>query len=342
MKQRSIQRPADHRERRPVPGVHRQLRPIRAERRELDVGLQLWEQAAPCRRAPGERHPGPGPGDVRRPQLDLDLPVDPVRVHGEADLGQQRVTPMLRVPEQAGDPGLGPLEQRGLRLPERQREIDVVAQEHAASVGPPRARPPGQTALEPRDPRPPAVAGPDANLPASTIRRLSMKTRVRTLAIAAAAVVLLLTAAACSSGGDGSGSEGDAAAGGSGAPASVQVSLTDFAISPEMIHVTAGQPLTFEVSNDGKSPHTFALETGSETAETDQIAPGASATLEVPALDEGSYKTLCTVPGHSDLGMTGSVMAMAEGSGTAMGSTGTAAGAPGSHGTMSAEPVANR
>jgi manganese oxidase len=166
-----------------------------------------------------------------------------------------------------------------------------------------------------------------------------MSTRVRTLAIAAAAAMLLLTAAACG-GGDDSGSQGDAAAGGSGGAASVSVSLTDFAISPDMIHVTAGQPLTFEVSNDGKSPHTFAVETGAETAETAQIAPGGSATLEVPALEEGTNKTLCTIPGHSDMGMVGSVMAMAEG-GAMAGSTGAAAGASGSNGAMSAEQMAN-
>ena len=166
-----------------------------------------------------------------------------------------------------------------------------------------------------------------------------MRTRVRTLAIAVAAVTLLLTASAC--GGGDSGSEvPDEGASAGGSAAEVQVSLTDFAITPEMIHVTAGQPLTFVVSNDGKSPHTFAVETGSETAETAQIAPGGSATLEVPALDEGRYETLCTVPGHSDVGMVGSLMAMTEGAGATTGSTGAAAGATGSHAGMSALQMA--
>ncbi|HET8525587.1 MAG TPA: multicopper oxidase domain-containing protein [Actinomycetota bacterium] len=138
-----------------------------------------------------------------------------------------------------------------------------------------------------------------------------MSTRVRATAIGAAIAALLLTAAACS--GSGSGDEGTGA-GGSGDAASYDVSLTEFAIVPGEIDVPPGEPLSFVVSNDGTAPHTFAVETGSDTVETPQIQPGESATLEVPALDTGHYKTLCTVPGHAEAGMIGMVMAF-EGAG---------------------------
>jgi uncharacterized cupredoxin-like copper-binding protein len=161
-----------------------------------------------------------------------------------------------------------------------------------------------------------------------------MSTRVRATAIGAAIVALLLTAAAC--GGPGS---GDAGAEGAEAAKSYDVSLTEFAISPGEIDVPPGEPLTFVVSNDGTAPHTFAVETGSDTVETPQIQPGESTTLEVPALETGHYKTLCTVPGHADAGMTGMVMAF-EGAGEAppnpTGVTGMSgmAGATGSQGAM--------
>jgi FtsP/CotA-like multicopper oxidase with cupredoxin domain/plastocyanin len=148
-----------------------------------------------------------------------------------------------------------------------------------------------------------------------------MSTRIRTAAIGA----LLLTAAACS--GSGSADEGSGAAG-SGAPQSYDVSLTEFAIVPGEIDVPPGQPLTFVVSNDGTAPHTFAVETGSDTVETPQIQPGESATLDVPGLDTGHYKTLCTIPGHADAGMVGMVMAF-EGAGEAPAAVSAATGMPG-------------
>lgn len=151
-----------------------------------------------------------------------------------------------------------------------------------------------------------------------------MRRRVRATAIGAAIATLLLTAAACS----GSDAEGEGASTENAAPTSFDVSLTEFAIQPGEIDVPSGQPLTFVVSNDGTGPHTFALETGSKTLETPQIQPGESATLDVPALDTGQYRTLCTIPGHADAGMVGMVKAF-EGAGAAAGGASGASGMPG-------------
>ena len=152
-----------------------------------------------------------------------------------------------------------------------------------------------------------------------------MSTPIRAMAIGAAIVAMLLTAAACS--GSASGTE-TAGAEGSEAAKSYDVSLTEFAIVPGEIDVPPGEPLTFVVSNDGTAPHTFAVETGSDTVETPQMQPGESATLEVPPLDTGHYKTLCTVPGHADAGMIGMVMAFDRGGEAPASATG-ASGMPG-------------
>ncbi|HEU4864906.1 MAG TPA: hypothetical protein VFT76_01555, partial [Actinomycetota bacterium] len=75
-------------------------------------------------------------------------------------------------------------------------------------------------------------------------------------------LVLMLVAAAC--GGDG-GSDGEGAEGeGSEAATSIDVSLSEFAISPQTIHAPAGEALTFTVTNDGAATHTFAVDTGQE------------------------------------------------------------------------------
>ncbi len=166
-----------------------------------------------------------------------------------------------------------------------------------------------------------------------------MQIRVRRGAVVFAAALALI-AAACSSGGstEGGGTGDQAAA----APASVDVSLTDFKIAPADVEVPAGVPITFNVSNDGKAPHTFGVKVADQTYETPQIEVGSSATLEVPALEAGTYDSLCTIPGHDQLGMTGTVTATeggtaAAGASGATGATGTAGHDTGS---MTAEEMA--
>ena len=156
----------------------------------------------------------------------------------------------------------------------------------------------------------------------------------RRTVMGAAAILLMLVAAGCS-GGDEAG--GGAGAGPVAASASFDVSLTEFAISPEMIHAPAERDLTFSVTNDGTAPHTFAIDRGGELIETPELQPGETVTLDVPALDAGEYQTLCTISGHEGLGMTGTLMVMAEGA-VAAGASG-AAGATGSHAAMTVEEM---
>jgi FtsP/CotA-like multicopper oxidase with cupredoxin domain len=166
-----------------------------------------------------------------------------------------------------------------------------------------------------------------------------MKLRLRAAAISAAALALALVAAACGGGGsDATGAEGDNAA-----AARFAVSLTEFAISPDMVHAPAGRDLTFSVSNDGSAPHTFAVDTGNGVEETPEIQPGDTATLAVPALEAGDYRVYCTIAGHADLGMQGSLMVMADGGTIAAGGTGAsgagASGSTGAHAGMSAQEM---
>jgi hypothetical protein len=121
--------------------------------------------------------------------------------------------------------------------------------------------------------------------------------------------------------------------------------LTDFKIDPAAMEAPAGSAITFTISNQGQAPHTFAVTVGDQAYETAEIQAGASDTLEVPALEAGTYETVCTVPGRADLGMTGTltIAAGAAGGGeTTDTSTDGANGGAGtsSHGDMSAEEMA--
>jgi FtsP/CotA-like multicopper oxidase with cupredoxin domain/plastocyanin len=151
--------------------------------------------------------------------------------------------------------------------------------------------------------------------------------------IAATAAVLALVAASCTGdGGAPASGEGEAAAAG---PVTIEVSLSDFAIDPANIEAPAGSAITINVMNHGQSPHTFAIVVGADRLETPTIDVGGSATLEVPALEAGTYDTLCTVPGHDQLGMVGTLTA----SDSAAPGDGTGA-SPSSHANMTAEEMA--
>jgi FtsP/CotA-like multicopper oxidase with cupredoxin domain len=140
-------------------------------------------------------------------------------------------------------------------------------------------------------------------------------------------VSLMLATAACSGGDDGAegGGSGEQAAG----AASYTVSLTDFALNPEQLEAPAAQELVFDVTNDGQAPHTFGVATDAGVVETRELQAGEAATLSVPGLAAGDYKIFCTVPGHEDLGMVGSLAVSGEGT-VAAGAT----GASGSQGAM--------
>ena len=157
------------------------------------------------------------------------------------------------------------------------------------------------------------------------------------MAIASALLVVMLAASACG-GDDDPDSEGSA--GSEGSTAVIDVSLSEFAIAPAMIHAPADQPLTFNVTNDGAASHTFAVETGTEVLATAELQLGDSVILEVPPLEPGEYRTLCTVSGHEGAGMVGSLM-VAAGDEAVSGASahGGASGASGAHVQMTIEEM---
>jgi plastocyanin len=84
----------------------------------------------------------------------------------------------------------------------------------------------------------------------------------------------------------------------------VGIELDDFLIRPQNIRAQAGR-LTFAVTNHGRLGHNFRLRDGArEVVEVTTLLPGESAT-RTATLRPGSYKMLCTVANHEQLGMTG-------------------------------------
>ena len=84
----------------------------------------------------------------------------------------------------------------------------------------------------------------------------------------------------------------------------VEIELDDFLIRPQNVRATAGE-LTFSITNRGRLGHNFRLrDEGREVVEVTTLLPGGSATASA-RLRPGSYKMVCTVANHEQLGMTG-------------------------------------
>ena len=95
--------------------------------------------------------------------------------------------------------------------------------------------------------------------------------------------------------------------GGGGA---TSVSMVDYAFEPS--DATAASGDTIDLTNDGEVPHNYTIVEGDptgdapEVAASDDIAPGDSGSLTVDA-EPGDYGVLCTIPGHAEQGMVGSI-----------------------------------
>ena len=103
---------------------------------------------------------------------------------------------------------------------------------------------------------------------------------------------------------DGSGATTSA---GGGEPQVVEVELGDLYVKPASITVPAGTEVTFKVENRGAMQHDFKID--NPEFWTGMLSPSQSATVVVN-LPAGSYTFYCTVDGHAEAGMWGTITAV--------------------------------
>jgi plastocyanin len=94
-------------------------------------------------------------------------------------------------------------------------------------------------------------------------------------------------------------------AGGAASAAAVPVSLTEFDIT-QPLEVTPGG--TLEVTNDGSQVHNLVIEGGNRTPDMDS---GGSDTLAVD-VEPGEYEVYCSITGHRESGMEGTLTVAAD------------------------------
>lgn len=83
------------------------------------------------------------------------------------------------------------------------------------------------------------------------------------------------------------------------------VALKEWKIDPADLTVPAGSRLVLTVRNDGGSPHHFVIPTLGVHIEN--LAPGASKTIELNVDKAGTYTYFCDIPGHAQLGQSGAL-----------------------------------
>lgn len=140
---------------------------------------------------------------------------------------------------------------------------------------------------------------------------------VTVLAVLGVALGILALIAASDSGGGASAPPGGGGSGGT----SASVGAAEFAFDPADVSLTAGAEATVELTNNGAVEHNWTvLNAGEEIAAesefdqsmvlaaVDNTAPGESNSVSL-TLEPGDYQVICTIPGHLDAGMTGTVSA---------------------------------
>ncbi len=97
------------------------------------------------------------------------------------------------------------------------------------------------------------------------------------------------------------------ACGGSAAPsggAALRVTLSEFKFTPDRWEVSAGAPVKLELKNAGTVEHDFAVE---QVAMKVHAPAGRTVEKTVGALAAGTYQVLCSIPGHKEAGMVGTL-----------------------------------
>jgi uncharacterized cupredoxin-like copper-binding protein len=112
----------------------------------------------------------------------------------------------------------------------------------------------------------------------------------------------------------GCGADGDEAAAPGMPRQTVEISETEFALSPATVNVEEAGTYTFRAKNDGEITHALELEGNGVEEETGDIAPGASADVTVE-LEPGTYEVYCPIGSHRDQGMEASLLVAGGGAG---------------------------
>jgi nitrite reductase (NO-forming) len=167
-----------------------------------------------------------------------------------------------------------------------------------ASSAPPRQRPPRPVTIETPAPRPRGWFGHyRQHLWAGAISVL-----VIGIAVSPLAVDFM--------GRQQSSNQTAAAAPAANLPTSISITASEFKFSPTSLQVPAGQKISITLDNKGAVEHDLTIQSAGFTL---LAKPGQSATKEFTFDKPGVFDFICSIPGHKDAGMQGTITAVGPG-----------------------------
>jgi uncharacterized cupredoxin-like copper-binding protein len=95
--------------------------------------------------------------------------------------------------------------------------------------------------------------------------------------------------------------------------AELKVVATDLKFGPNTLKAKVGQPLKVVLENKGVIEHDLAFVGLKATSnlspdlKTPMVKPGQTASIELTPTAKGTYEFVCTVPGHKEAGMRGTL-----------------------------------
>lgn len=100
-------------------------------------------------------------------------------------------------------------------------------------------------------------------------------------------------------------------------PPSQVVVLTEFRFAPSSVTIEAGGEASLLLQNDGSTEHNWVLMSEAIASESEfadgnvlfeaLVQPGQRLAIAFQAPPRGSYQVICSIPGHFDAGMEGSL-----------------------------------
>jgi plastocyanin len=121
----------------------------------------------------------------------------------------------------------------------------------------------------------------------------------RSAVLALSLPVVSAALAACGGGGGGGGGEG-------GAGGKITIEMSEYKFSPDTLTASPGATVQVTLKNVGALQHDFHVDVVNATSPL--VDPGKSTDFSFTAPSQpGQYQFWCTVPGHKELGMVGTL-----------------------------------
>jgi plastocyanin len=147
-----------------------------------------------------------------------------------------------------------------------------------------------------------------------------MSSRRRSIGVLTFGMALLAFAAGCGGSSSGSSESSEEGSSATGTPVkTITINTSEYRLQPSSVTVSEAGTYEFNVVNKGSIDHALEVEGNGIETETDNIAPGDSATIKVD-LKDGSYEIYCPIDGHRDQGMEGT-LTVGSGSGSSSSTT---------------------